>query len=59
MYPDLQAVAQVYARCLLEIVLYRIFASAMECLGSDEAFLMENTLDWSSLFSDTVNALYH
>ena len=34
-------------------------ASAMERLGLDEAFLVGNALEWSSPFSDTVNALSH
>ena len=56
-YPDLNTVAQVYTRCLLIRVPYRIFAYTMECLGLDEAFLMGDALDWSSPFSDTVDAL--
>ena len=32
-------------------------ASAMESLGSAEAFLVGDALEWSSPFSDTVNAL--
>ena len=49
--------AQVYVRCLIARISYRMCASAMERLGSDEAFLMGDALEWSSPFSDTVNAL--
>ena len=57
MYPDLKTMAQVYVRCLIARILYRMCASAMERLGSDEAFLVGDALEWSSPFSDTVNAL--
>ena len=57
MYPDLKTVAQVYVRFLLARILYRLFASAIEHLGLDEAFLVGDALEWSSPFSDIVNAL--
>ena len=34
-----------------------MFAYTIKCLGLDEAFLMDDTLDCSSPFSDTVDAL--
>ena len=34
-----------------------MFVYVMERLGSDEAFLVGDALDWSPPFSDTVNAL--